>query len=128
MTVPDYQSLMASTLHALAGGQKRSMSELRTVIADQLALTPEDLRATITSGGTLFASRLHKATEYHPGRPADECPGRRCTRHSLRIRRPGVRVPPSAPPSAPRSAGPRLLTNGLLANGLANTGLLTGRN
>src|SRR5262249_37942522 len=38
-----------------------------------------------------------RATEYHPGRPADECPGRRCARHSLRIRRLVVRVSPSAP-------------------------------
>ena len=39
MTVPDYQSLMAPVLHALADGQERSISELHTVIAEQLALT-----------------------------------------------------------------------------------------
>jgi len=26
-----------------------------------------------------------RATEYHPGRPAAECPGRSCAWHSLRI-------------------------------------------
>jgi restriction system protein len=55
---------MAPVLHALADGQERSMSELRTVIADQLALTPEDLRATIPSGHSLLASRVHWAVTY----------------------------------------------------------------
>jgi hypothetical protein len=55
---PDYQSFMAPVLHALADGQERSMSELRTVIAEQLALTPDDLRATIPSGHSLLARDL----------------------------------------------------------------------
>ena len=55
---------MAPALHALADGHEHSMSELRTVIADQLALTPADLRATIPSGASLFASRLHWAVTY----------------------------------------------------------------
>ncbi len=40
------------------------MSELRTVIGDQLVLTADDLRATIPSGASLFASRLHWAVTY----------------------------------------------------------------
>jgi len=40
------------------------MSELRAVIAEQLALTPDDLRATIPSGHSLLASRLHWAVTY----------------------------------------------------------------
>jgi restriction system protein len=40
------------------------MSQLRTVIADQLPLTPDDLRATIPSGASLFANRLHWAVTY----------------------------------------------------------------
>src|SRR5262249_18266987 len=55
---------MAPVLHALEDGQERSMSELRAVIAEQLALTPDDLRATIPSGPFLLASRLHWAVTY----------------------------------------------------------------
>ena len=40
------------------------MSELRTVIAEQLALTPDDLRTAIPSGHSLLASRLHWAVTY----------------------------------------------------------------
>ncbi len=41
-----------------------SMSQLRTVIADKIGLTEEDLRAKIPSGAPLFASRLHWAVTY----------------------------------------------------------------
>lgn len=64
MTVPDYQSLMAPTLHALADGQERSISQLREAIADQVGLTDEDLKATLPSGALLFANRLHWAITY----------------------------------------------------------------
>jgi restriction system protein len=64
VTVPDYQSLMAPVLHALADGQEHSISQLRSVIADQIGLTDEDLRATIPSGSQLFASRVHWAVTY----------------------------------------------------------------
>lgn len=40
------------------------MPELRTVIAARVALTPDDLAATIPSGASLFASRLHWAITY----------------------------------------------------------------
>jgi hypothetical protein len=55
---------MAPALHALVDGQEHSMSELRTIITDQLALTSDDLRATIPSGDPLFASRLNWAVTY----------------------------------------------------------------
>jgi restriction system protein len=64
VTVPDYQSLMAPALRVLADGQERSMSDLRAVIADQAALTADDLAATIPSGASLFSSRLHWAITY----------------------------------------------------------------
>lgn len=40
------------------------MPELRTVIAAQVALTPDDLAATIPSGPSLFANRVHWAIAY----------------------------------------------------------------
>lgn len=40
------------------------MSELRAVIADQFALTPDDMRATTPSGTSLFANRLSWAVAY----------------------------------------------------------------
>jgi restriction system protein len=55
---------MAPALHALADSQEHSMSQLRTVIADQIGLSEDDLRATIPSGAPVFASRLHWAVSY----------------------------------------------------------------
>lgn len=55
---------MAPALRALADGQEHCMPELRTVIAEQAALTPDDLKATIPSGAPLFANRLHWAITY----------------------------------------------------------------
>jgi restriction system protein len=55
---------MAPTLHALADGQEHTTSQLRVMIADQLALTDDDLAATIPSGASLFSSRLHWAITY----------------------------------------------------------------
>jgi len=40
------------------------MPELRTVIAARVALTSDDLAATIPSGASLFANRLHWAITY----------------------------------------------------------------
>src|SRR5258708_38197506 len=64
MAVPDYQSLMAPALQALTDNNEHSMSQLRTVIADKMGLSEEDLRAKIPSGAPLFASRLHWAVTY----------------------------------------------------------------
>lgn len=55
---------MAPTLRALADGGDHSLSELRTVVANRLALTEDDLRAKIPSGTSLLASRLHWAVTY----------------------------------------------------------------
>jgi restriction system protein len=64
VTIPDYQSLMAPVLHVLADGQEHSTAQLRDTLAGQLHLTGEDLRATIPSGGLLFANRVHWAVTY----------------------------------------------------------------
>ena len=64
MPVPDYQSLMAPTLSVLADGGDHSLAELRTAVANHLALTEDDLRATISSGTPLLANRLQWAITY----------------------------------------------------------------
>jgi restriction system protein len=64
VTVPDYQSLMAPVLRALADGQEQPNSQLRETLAGQLDLNDEDLRAIIPSGSPLFASRVHWAVTY----------------------------------------------------------------
>ena len=64
VAVPDYQSLMAPVLHALADGQEEPIAHLRETLAGQLDLTDPDLRATIPSGGLLFANRVHWAVTY----------------------------------------------------------------
>jgi restriction system protein len=55
---------MAPALHALADGQEHSVPHLREAISSRFRLTEEDLRATIPSGGLLFANRLHWAITY----------------------------------------------------------------
>jgi restriction system protein len=55
---------MAPALSVLADGGERSLAELRTVVADRLGLSEEDLRAKIPSGTPLFANRLHWAVTY----------------------------------------------------------------
>ncbi len=64
MPVPDYQSLMAPALSVLGDGGDHSLAELRVAVADQLALTEDDLRAQIPSGTSLLTSRLHWAVTY----------------------------------------------------------------
>ena len=64
MPVPDYQSLMAPALGALADGGDHSLAELRTILAKRLSLTEDDLQAKIASGTPLFANRLHWAITY----------------------------------------------------------------
>jgi restriction system protein len=64
VAVPDYQSLMAPVLHALADNHEHSMPHLRAAITAKIGLTDEDLRAKIPSGAPLFASRLHWAVTY----------------------------------------------------------------
>ena len=64
MNVPDYQTLMAPALAALNDGSERPVSQLLQVLADQLGLTEDDLKATIPSGAPLFGSRLNWAISY----------------------------------------------------------------
>jgi restriction system protein len=64
VTVPDYQTLMAPALRALADGTEQPISQLRGVIAKQVELTDEDLKATLPSGSPLFANRLHWTITY----------------------------------------------------------------
>ncbi len=64
MAVPDYQTLMAPTLHALADGAEQPISQLRSIIAEQVGLTDEDLKATLPSGSRLFVNRLHWTITY----------------------------------------------------------------
>ena len=64
MAVPDYQTLMAPVLHALADGAEQPISQLRGIIAKQIGLTDEDLKATLPSGSRLFVNRLHWTITY----------------------------------------------------------------
>lgn len=62
--VPDYQSLMLPLLQALADGQTYRMRDIENRLAITLGLSPEDLAATISSGGNLFSSRVGWARTY----------------------------------------------------------------
>lgn len=55
---------MAPVLHALADGVEQPISQLRSIIAEQLGLTDEDLKATLPSGSRLFVNRLHWTITY----------------------------------------------------------------
>ena len=47
MPLPDYQSLMAPVICALADGSDDSLAELRSVLTERFGLNEEDLRAKI---------------------------------------------------------------------------------
>jgi restriction system protein len=64
LTVPDYQTLMAPCLIAMADGQPRAARYLRDDVARRLLLTPEDREDRIPSGALLFDSRMHWAITY----------------------------------------------------------------
>jgi restriction system protein len=64
VTVPDYQTLMAPALQALAGGTEQPISQLRGAIAKQIGLTDDDLKVTLPSGSPLFADRLYWTITY----------------------------------------------------------------
>ena len=55
---------MAPVLHALADGKEQPISQLRGIIATQIGLTDEDLKATLPSGSRLFVNRLHWTITY----------------------------------------------------------------
>jgi restriction system protein len=64
MAVPDYQTLMLPVLSASSNGEVR-ISDVRSSLADQLALAPEDREKLLPSGRQgLFENRVHWAKFY----------------------------------------------------------------
>jgi len=63
MTVPDYQSLMLPVLSEASKGEGEvRIGDVRTRIAEQLELTPEDLEMRLPSGRQgVFENRVHWA-------------------------------------------------------------------
>src|SRR5690348_15839414 len=55
---------MAPVLRALADGAEQPVSQLRGIIAKQIGLADEDLKATLPSGSRLFVNRLHWTITY----------------------------------------------------------------
>jgi restriction system protein len=64
VTVPDYQSLMLPVLRSVADGKEHRLADVRTVLAEQIGLTDEDLALKIPSGAPVFNSRVHWAVTY----------------------------------------------------------------
>jgi len=65
MPVPDFQSVMRPLLVVLADGHDRSPKLIRAEVADQFALTPEDLEEEIPSGSAkTFQNRVGWALTY----------------------------------------------------------------
>lgn len=66
MTVPDYQSLMLPVLSESSKGEGEvRISDVRSRIAEQLELTPEDLAKRLPSGKQgIFENRVHWARFY----------------------------------------------------------------
>jgi len=55
---------MLPVLRAIADGQHHRLVDVRTVLAEQLGLTDEDLALKIPSGSPVFDSRVHWAVTY----------------------------------------------------------------
>jgi restriction system protein len=64
VAIPDYQTLMAPALRALADGSQRSAREVREIVMSGLHLTDGERRATVSSGASLVGSRINWATTY----------------------------------------------------------------
>lgn len=64
MAIPDYQSLMKPVLEELATADVLPVRDLTESIATRLNLSDEDRRATITSGMSLIANRVHWSVTY----------------------------------------------------------------
>jgi restriction system protein len=62
--IPDYQSLMRPVLTVLTDGDVLSMRALTERLSDDLGLTEEERRETITSGMSLMANRVHWSVTY----------------------------------------------------------------
>ena len=64
MSIPDYQALMLPVLLAARGGEVR-IGEVVAMLAQQLALTPDERAELLPSGKqTVFANRVHWAKTY----------------------------------------------------------------
>ena len=55
---------MLPVLQAVADGNEHRIADLRTVLAENLGLTEEDLAVKIRSGTPVFNSRVHWAVTY----------------------------------------------------------------
>lgn len=64
MPIPDYQSLMKPVLAVLARSDVLSMRALTEQMSQELGLTEEERRETITSGMSLIANRVHWSVTY----------------------------------------------------------------
>ena len=65
MTTPDYQTIMRPLLAAHGDGQPCSQAELRSRLADEFSLTPENLEERLPSGtAKTFNNRVGWATTY----------------------------------------------------------------
>lgn len=62
MPVPDFQSLMLPVLRSLEGGAETAVPEIRSRVASDLELAPEDLREIVPSGRqSTLANRVNWA-------------------------------------------------------------------
>jgi restriction system protein len=65
MAVPDFQSIMRPMLALLDDGQEHRIADVRDRLAEQFALTPDELELELPSGrAKLFANRVGWATTY----------------------------------------------------------------
>jgi restriction system protein len=64
MPIPDYQSLMKPVLTVLADSGVLTMRVLTEQVSQELGLTEEERRETITSGMSLIANRVHWSVTY----------------------------------------------------------------
>lgn len=65
MAVPDFQSIMRPMLAALDDGQEHRIAEVRDGLAEQFALTSDELELELPSGrAKLFMNRVGWATTY----------------------------------------------------------------
>lgn len=64
MPVPDFQSLMLPVLQALSDGQDTPVVKVRERVAADQALTEDDRREQLRSGGSVFKNRVAWALSY----------------------------------------------------------------
>ena len=64
MSIPDYQTLMASTLSAVGDGEQKTSAMVRNHVAQRLLISEGDRRERMRSGGLVFDNRVHWALTY----------------------------------------------------------------